>query len=229
MTDLETRNPEPRLDNQAPELFGQTPSQTVGPFFHYGLPWKGGADLVGKSDMGARPDLFPEAHYVLNLSSPSGVPQGEVIDLRGRVIDGKGEAVPDAMLEIWQANAAGRYASLADRREDIPRDPHFIGFGRAATGADGEWHFRTIRPGRVPGPDGALQAPHIALSVLGRGLLKRLATRIYFADCAENNADQILMSIPAGRRGTLIAQRRGNDWWLDIVLQGSGETVFFAL
>jgi protocatechuate 3,4-dioxygenase alpha subunit len=229
MTHLETRSPKPRLDNQAPELFGQTPSQTVGPFFHYGLPWKGGADLVGKSDMGARPELFPESHYVLNLSSPSGIPQGEVIDLRGRVIDGKGDAVPDAMLEIWQANAAGRYASVADRREHIPCDPHFIGFGRAATTDDGEWHFRTIRPGRVPGPDGALQAPHIALSVLGRGLLKRLATRIYFADCAENEADPILMSVPAERRGTLIAQRRGKEWWRDIVLQGPGETVFFAL
>jgi protocatechuate 3,4-dioxygenase alpha subunit len=229
MTDLKTRNPKPRLDNQAPELFGQTPSQTVGPFFHYGLPWKGGADLVGKSDMGARPELFPESHYVLNLSSPSGVPRGEVIDLRGRVLDGKGEAVPDAMLEIWQANAAGRYASLVDGREDIPLDPHFIGFGRAATSAGGEWHFRTIRPGRVPGPDGALQAPHIGLSVFGRGLLKRLATRIYFADCAENDADAVLGRVPVGRRGTLIAQRRDREWWLDIVLQGPGETVFFAL
>lgn len=229
MTDLETRSPEPRLDNQAPELFGQTPSQTVGPFFHYGLPWKGGADLVGKSDMGARPDLFPETHYVLNLSSPSGIPRGEVIDLRGRVLDGKGEPLPDAMLEIWQANAAGRYASLADQREDIPHDPHFIGFGRSATTAEGEWHFRTVRPGRVPGPDGALQAPHIALSVFGRGLLKRLATRIYFADGIENGEDPILMRVPAERRGTLIAQRRGQTWWLDIVLQGPRETVFFAL
>ncbi|HEY3850247.1 MAG TPA: protocatechuate 3,4-dioxygenase subunit alpha [Steroidobacteraceae bacterium] len=229
MTDLETRNPKPRLDNQAPELFGQTPSQTVGPFFHYGLPWKGGADLIGKSDMGARPDLFPDSHYVLNLSSPSGVPRGEAIDLRGRVLDGRGEAVPDAMLEIWQANAAGRYASPADRRDGIPLDPHFIGFGRAATGADGGFHFRTIRPGRVPGPDGILQAPHIALSVLGRGLLKRLATRVYFADCTENDTDPILISVPAERRATLIAQRRGSDWWLDIVLQGAGETVFFAL
>ena len=229
MTDLEIRNPKPRLDNQAPELFGQTPSQTVGPFFHYGLPWKGGADLIGKSDMGARPDLFPVSHYVLNQSSPSGVPRGEAIDLRGRVLDGRGEAVPDAMLEIWQANAAGRYASLADRRDSIPLDPHFIGFGRAATGADGGFHFRTIRPGRVPGPDGTLQAPHIALSVLGRGLLKRLATRIYFADCAENDADPVLISVPTERRATLIAQRRGGDWWLDIVLQGPGETVFFAL
>ena len=207
MTGLETRTPKPRLDNQSPELFGQTPSQTVGPFFHYGLPWKGGADLVGKSDMGA----------------------GEVIDLRGRVLDGQGEALPDAMLEIWQANAAGRYASLADRRDDIPLDPHFIGFGRAATAAAGEFHFRTIRPGRVPGPDGALQAPHIALSVFGRGLLKRLVTRIYFSDCVENDADPILRCVPAWRRGTLIAQRRGSDWWLDIVLQGPGETVFFAL
>jgi protocatechuate 3,4-dioxygenase, alpha subunit len=229
MTGLETRTPKPRLDNQSPELFGQTPSQTVGPFFHYGLPWKGGADLVGQSDMGARPELFPERHYVLNLSSPRGVPQGEVIDLRGRVLDGQGEALPDAMLEIWQANAAGRYASLADRRDDIPLDPHFIGFGRAATGAGGEFHFRTIRPGRVPGPDGALQAPHIALSVFGRGLLKRLVTRIYFSDCVENDADPILRCVPAWRRGTLIAQRRGSDWWLDIVLQGPGETVFFAL
>jgi protocatechuate 3,4-dioxygenase, alpha subunit len=210
MTGLETRTPKPRLDNQSPELFGQTPSQTVGPFFHYGLPWKGGADLVGKSDMGARPE-------------------GEVIDLRGRVLDGQGEALPDAMLEIWQANAAGRYASLADRRDDIPLDPHFIGFGRAATAATGEFHFRTIRPGRVPGPDGALQAPHIALSVFGRGLLKRLVTRLYFSDCVENDADPILRCVPAWRRGTLIAQRRGSDWWLDIVLQGPGETVFFAL
>jgi protocatechuate 3,4-dioxygenase alpha subunit len=179
--------------------------------------------------MGARPDLFPESHYVLNLSSPSGVPQGEAIDLRGRVLDGRGEAVPDAMLELWQANAAGRYASPVDRRDEVPLDPHFIGFGRAATGADGEFHFRTIRPGRVPGADGGLQAPHIALSVFGRGLLKRLATRVYFADCAENAADPILMSVPPERRSTLIAQRRGNDWWFDIVLQGTGETVFFAL
>jgi protocatechuate 3,4-dioxygenase alpha subunit len=229
MSDLEARIPEPRLDNQSPELFGQTPSQTVGPFFHYGLPWKGGADLVGKSDMGARPDLFPASHYVLNRSSPSGVPRGEVIDLHGRVLDGQGEAVPDAMLEIWQANAAGRYASPADRRDDIPLDPHFIGFGRAATGAHGEFHIRTIRPGRVPGPDGSPQAPHIALSVFGRGLLKRLATRIYFADSTENDADPILSCVPAERRATLIAQRRGNDWWFDIVLQGPGETVFFAL
>lgn len=212
MNELEGRNPKPRLDNQAPELFGQTPSQTLGPFFHDCLPWKGGADLVGTSDMGARP-----------------VPQGEVIDLHGRVLDGHGEAVADAMLEIWQANAAGRYASRADRREDGLIDPHFIGFGRAATGAGGEFHFRTIRPGRVPGPKGTLQAPHIALSVFGRGLLKRLATRIYFADCNDNADDPVLISVPADRRTALIARRRGANWWFDVVLQGPGETVFFAL
>jgi protocatechuate 3,4-dioxygenase alpha subunit len=213
MTDLEKRGPELRLDNQSPELFGQTPSQTVGPFFHHSLTWKGGADLVGEPDPCA----------------PSGPPRGEVIDLRGRVLDGQGAAVPDAMLEIWQANAAGRYASLADRRDGIPLDPHFIGFGRTATGADGEFQFRTIRPGRVPAPDGSLQAPHIALSVFGRGILKRLVTRVYFADSVENDADSILASVPAHRRATLIAQRHGNGWWLDIVLQGPGETVFFAL
>jgi protocatechuate 3,4-dioxygenase, alpha subunit len=213
MSSLRRRGPEPRLDNQSPELFGQTPSQTVGPFFHHSLPWEGGADLVGK----------------LDPSAPSGVPCGEVIDLRGRVLDGRGAAVPDAMLEIWQANAAGRYASLADRRDDIPLDPLFIGFGRTATGTDGEFQFRTVRPGCVPAPDGSLQAPHIALSVFGRGLLKRLVTRIYFADSIGNDADPILASVPAQRRATLIAQRHDNGWRLDIVLQGPGETVFFAL
>lgn len=229
MNELQARNPEPRLDNQASELFGQTPSQTLGPFFHYCLPWKGGADLVGTSDLGARPDLFPESHDVLNRCAPSGVPRGEVIDLHGRVLDGNGGAVSDAMLEIWQANAAGRYASRADGREDVLIDPHFIGFGRAATGAGGEFHFRTIRPGRVPGSEGTLQAPHIALAVFGRGLLKRLATRVYFADCNDNADDPVLISVPADRRTTLIARRRGADWWFDVVLQGPGETVFFAL
>jgi protocatechuate 3,4-dioxygenase alpha subunit len=211
MTSLETLTPAQRLDNQAPDLFGQTPSQTVGPFFHSGLPWKGGANLVH------------------GPSLPGGAPQGEVIELGGRVIDGNGSPVPDALLEIWQANAAGRYASAADAREENLLDPQFIGFGRAATSKDGEWRFRTIRPGRVPGRDGALQAPHIALSVLGRGLLKRLATRIYFADCLDNALDAVLGRVPAERRGTLIAQPHNGGWRLDIVLQGPRETVFFAL
>ena len=228
--DLESRATAPRQDNRDPALFGQTPSQTVGPFFHYGLSWKGGADLVGGSEMGARPDLVPAEHYVLNISTPTGTPQGEVITVAGRVLDGKGEPVPDALIEIWQANAAGRYASPDDTRNDLPLDPHFIGFGRAATGADGVYRFRTVRPGRVPGPGNSLQAPHLAVSVLGRGLLKRLATRLYFADGEGNDVDPVLGAVPAARRGTLIAQRRDDGvWWFDIILSGEGETAFFEL
>jgi protocatechuate 3,4-dioxygenase, alpha subunit len=227
--DLETRNAAPRQDNLDPAIFGQTPSQTVGPFFHYGLPWKGGADLVGKSDAGARPELFPEAHYVLNLSSPTGTPEGEVIEITGCVYDAKGAIVPDAMIEIWQANAAGRYASLDDTREEVALDPHFIGFGRASTSAEGIYRFRTVRPGRVPGPGNSLQAPHIAVSVFARGVLKRLATRIYFSDGEGNDVDPVLNVVPAARRATLIAERRDAGWWLDIRLGGENETVFFDL
>lgn len=227
--DLETRNAAPRADNLDPVLFGQTPSQTVGPFFHYGLPWKGGADLVGRSDMGARPDLFPEEHYVLNLSSPSGTPAGEVIEVAGCVYDASGAVVPDAMIELWQANAAGRYASLDDNRDEVPIDPHFIGFGRASTSAEGVFRFRTVRPGRVPGPGNGLQAPHLALSVFARGVLKRLATRLYFADGEGNEEDPILALVPEERRRTLIAQQRDGVWWLDIRLAGEDETVFFDL
>ncbi|WP_288338631.1 protocatechuate 3,4-dioxygenase subunit alpha [uncultured Sphingomonas sp.] len=224
------RRPEARPDNQDPALFGQTPSQTVGPFFHYGLPWKGGADLVGRSDMGARPELMPEAHYVLNLSSPSGTPGGEVIELTGRVLDGQGAAVPDAMIEIWQANAAGRYRSMDDARDDVPLDPHFVGFGRAATDEDGRYRFRTIMPGRVPGPGNGLQAPHLAVSIFARGLLKRLATRIYFDGAEGNDTDPVLGCVPADRRATLIARRdAAGVWSLDIVLQGAHETAMFDL
>jgi protocatechuate 3,4-dioxygenase alpha subunit len=229
-TDLETRNAAPRQDNQDPSLFGQTPSQTVGPFFHYGLPWKGGADLVGKSDMGARPELFPEEHYVLNLSSPSGTPQGEVIEVAGCIRDGNGDPITDAMVEIWQANAAGRYRSTDDTRAEVPMDPHFVGFGRASSDNAGIYRFRTVMPGRVPGPGNSLQAPHVAVSVFGRGLLKRLATRLYFQDAPGNDADPVLAVVPEGRRETLIAKRQEDGvWWLDIVVQGDGETVFFDI
>jgi protocatechuate 3,4-dioxygenase alpha subunit len=230
MTDLGTRQPAPRQDNRDPALFGQTPSQTVGPFFHYGLPWKGGADLVGPSEMGARPDLFAEEHWLLNLSSPSGTPAGEVIEIAGRVLDAEGAQVVDAMIEIWQANAYGRYHALDDDRADVPIDPHFIGFGRAAVDAEGVYRFRTILPGRVPGPGNSLQAPHIALSVFGRGVIKRLATRLYFDGAVGNDEDPVLACIPTERRGTLIAQRHGEGpWWLDLRLAGADETVFFDL
>lgn len=220
-------NPAPRQDNQDPALFGQTPSQTVGPFFHYGLPWKGGADLVGQSDMGARPELFPEEHYVLNLSPPRGAVAGETITLEGVVYDADGKPVPDAMIEIWQANAAGRYASPGDDRVNLPLDEGFIGFGRAATDENGLYRFKTVRPGSVPGPSNSAQAPHIAVGVFGRGVIKRLVTRIYFEDAAENASDPILALVPAERRDTLVARKIDDAWRFDIVLQGERETVFF--
>ena len=226
-------NPAPRLDNQDPGLFGQTPSQTVGPFFHYGLPWKGGADLVGQSDMGARPELFPEDHDVLNLAPPKGPVTGEVIILEGVIRDADGKPAPDAMIEIWQANAAGRYASPDDDRNDIPLDEGFIGFGRASTSEEGLYRFKTVLPGPVPGPGNSQQAPHIAVSVFGRGIIKRLATRAYFAGQATNDADPILALVPAERRDTLIARKTsgedGHAWRFDIVLQGERETVFFDI
>jgi protocatechuate 3,4-dioxygenase alpha subunit len=216
-------------DNQSPELFGQTPSQTVGPFFHYALPWKGAADLVGQSALGARTELFPAGHDVLNVSAPRGAVAGEVIEVRGRVFDGDGAPVSDALIEIWQANAAGRYASPDDPRTDLPLDEGFIGFGRAATLDDGSYCFRTIRPGPVPGPGNTLQAPHMALGVLGRGLTRRLVTRLYLANGAGLEADPILALVPAERRSTLIAETSAgsNLYRFDIVLQGAGETVFF--
>jgi protocatechuate 3,4-dioxygenase alpha subunit len=222
-------NPAPRQDNQDPALFGQTPSQTVGPFFHYGLPWKGGADLVGQSDMGARPELFPEDHYVLNLAPPKGPVSGEVITLEGVVYDANGAPVPDAMIEIWQANAAGRYASPDDDRTEIPLDEGFIGFGRASTSDEGLYRFKTLLPGGTPGPGNSLQAPHIAISVFGRGIIKRLATRVYFEGQAANEADPILALVPTERRETLVAKKVGGAWRFDIVLQGERETVFFDL
>ncbi|MDR6113035.1 MULTISPECIES: protocatechuate 3,4-dioxygenase subunit alpha [unclassified Sphingomonas] len=222
--------PQARADNQDPALFGQTPSQTVGPFFHYGLPWRGGADLVGRSDMGARPELMPEAHYVLNLSSPTGTPEGQVIEVTGRVLDGQGAVVPDAMVEIWQANAAGRYRSLDDTRQEVPIDPHFVGFGRSATDEEGRFRFRTIMPGRVPGPANGLQAPHLAVSIFARGLLRRLATRIYFDGADGNDTDPVLACVPPERRATLIAvQGAPGVWSLDPLLQGERETVMFDL
>lgn len=210
---------------------GQTPWQTLGPFFHYALPWRGGADLVGGSDIGARTDLVPAGHFLLRGPAARGPIAGELIEVVGTVYDGDGAPVPDALLELWQANAAGRYASPADDRSEIALDADFGGFGRAATGADGAFRFRTIRPGRVPGPGNALQAPHAALSVMGRGILKRLVTRIYFEDGEGNDDDPVLALVPPGRRGALIARRDGPNgaYRFDIRLQGAGETVFFDI
>ena len=217
-------------DNLAAELFGQTPSQTVGPFFHYALPWKGGADLVGQSDLGARTDLFPPEHDLLNASSPNGTVKGDRIEIRGTILDGAGHPVPDAMLEIWQANAAGRYRSADDDRDHLPLDEGFVGFGRSSTGEQGDYRFRTVLPGRVPGPGNSLQAPHIAVSVMGRGLLKRLVTRIYFENSEGLDDDPILNLVPVERRATLIATLENPQTYrFDIRLQGAAETVFFDI
>jgi protocatechuate 3,4-dioxygenase alpha subunit len=185
---------------------GQSPSQTVGPFFHDALSWPGAEALV-------RPET-----------------QGERVAIVGRVLDGDGLPVPDALIEIWQANAAGRYAHPEDAQEK-PLDPAFQGFGRCASGPDGAFRFSTIRPGRVPGRGNSLQAPHINVGLFARGLLRRLTTRIYFEDAAENADDPVLalVSDPV-RRATLLARRVGGDgavYRFDIVLQGDNETVFF--
>ena len=208
------------MDNQSKELFGQTPWQTVGPFFHYGLPWKGGADLTGSSELGARPDLFAPEHYLLRAPLPRGPVEGVGIEIVGRVLDGDRQPVPDAMVEIWQADSQGRYYAPGG-------SVNFVGFGRSATSENGEYRFRTILPGRVPGPGNSLQAPHIAVSVLARGLLKRLVTRIYFPDGEGLDTDPILELVPADRRDTLIAHKQAGTYRFDIILQGAGETVFF--
>ena len=208
------------MDNQSRELFGQTPWQTVGPFFHYGLPWKGGADLTGMSELGARADLFAPEHYLLRSPSPRGPVEGRGIEIFGAVRDGDGKPVPDALVEIWQANSRGHYYAPGG-------DQNFIGFGRAATGNDGDYRFRTILPGRVPGPGNSLQASHIAVGVMARGLLKRLVTRLYFADGEGLDSDPILELVPPARRDTLLARKEPGGYRFDIVLQGAGETVFF--
>jgi protocatechuate 3,4-dioxygenase alpha subunit len=183
-----------------------TPSQTAGPFFGFALPYASGQTLVA-------PDT-----------------RGERIAIHGIVRDADGFGVSDALIEIWQANATGRYAHADDDRSEIALDPAFIGFGRCPTDLEGRYRFTTIRPGRVPGPDGAAQAPHVTVSVFARGLLKRLATRIYFSDETVNEDDAILAMVDPARRSTLIASREGAEpsYRFDIVLQGDGETVFFA-
>lgn len=193
-----------------PDKLIATPSQTVGPFFHLALDRALWADLTKDN------------------------PKGERIVVEGRVTDGDGVPVADACLEVWQANAAGRYAHPDDTRTDKPLDPHFRGFGRASTDAGGNFRIATIRPGPVPGRGNALQAPHIAVALFARGLLKALYTRIYFAGESLNETDPVLLSIEnPTRRRTLFAARQNEAgspiWHFDIVMQGEAETVFFEL
>src|SRR3954451_13954650 len=194
-----------------------TPSQTVGPFFHLGMTRPEWADLT--------------------VGNPNSPPRGERIAIEGRVLDGDGAPVPDAVLEVWQANAAGRYNHKDDPRgsaDDAPLDPGFRGFGRVATGADGEFRLVTIKPGPVPGHGNAWQAPHINIALFARGLLRHLYTRIYFADDPRNEADPLLSSIDDEKvRGTLLARRAEDSepsvYRFNIVLQGETETAFLDI
>ncbi len=180
-----------------------TPFQTVGPFFDFGL-------------------IIPGGETIAQPSTP-----GRHITVAGTIRDGAGEPLPDALVEIWQANAAGKYRHPADAQETAI-DHSFGGFGRIPTGDDGRFAFTTVMPGRVPGPDGALQAPHLVVGVLARGVLTRLVTRMYFEDDPANREDTVLALVPDGRRATLIARLdRPDRYRFDIVLQGQGETVFF--
>ncbi len=181
-----------------------TPSQTVGPFFHFSLPYEGGEQLVASGD--------PDAVRIV-----------------GAIIDGEDMPVSDAMVEIWQANRAGRYAHPEDRRDDLPLKEGFTGFGRCPTDSEGRYEFVTVKPGIVPGPDGRPQAPHINVAIFARGLLKQLITRIYFPDEEEANAaDPILTSIEDPEvRSTVIARQLDGALGFDIYLQGDRQTAFF--
>jgi protocatechuate 3,4-dioxygenase, alpha subunit len=184
-----------------------TPGQTVGPFFALGLDRPEWSDLTRNN------------------------PDGQRIVIEGQVRDGDGAPVPDALLELWQANAAGRYDSPEDTQTDKKLDPNFLGYGRVATDPEGRFKITTIKPGPVPGRGNALQAPHINVAFFARGLLKQLYTRIYFSDAAANASDPLLSLIEDGAvRETLIA-RRGDDntYRFDIVLQGRDETAFLDL
>lgn len=189
-----------------------TPSATVGPYFLYGLvpSYYGGSDLVTN-----------------NLVTPDVT--GERIRIEGRVLDGDGAPIPDALIEIWQADGSGRYAHPNDTRA-LPNSA-FKGFGRASTNDEGRYFFETIKPGAVPGPDGKMQAPHIAVNFFARGVLKQMVTRIYFADESATASDAILALVPADRRHTLIATRENSSgnvaYRFDFRLQGEDETVFF--
>jgi protocatechuate 3,4-dioxygenase alpha subunit len=190
-----------------------TPSQTVGPFFAYGLTSNGQYDWN---------DAFTN-----NLVTPDA--SGERIRIEGQVFDGDGAVVPDCMIEIWQADAQGRFADPQDKRA-LP-NAAFKGFGRCGTNPKGEFAFDTIKPGAVPGPDGKPQAPHILVAVFARGMLVQNYTRIYFDDEAANADDPVLALVPAERRATLIACRSQGGgpatYRFDLRLQGDDETVFF--
>ena len=185
-------------------LLGLAASQTVGPFFQIGF----------------------EALYQNDLTVPG--LKGRLVTIRGRVFDSDKLPVPDAVIEIWQANSFGRYVHPEDQ-QDKPLDSGFTGFGRCPTDAEGRFGFRTVKPGPVPSSTETPQAPHINVSIFMRGLLDRLVTRIYFIDEDSNRTDEILNLIDPARRPTLLARPipgESDAYFWNIVLQGPDETVF---
>lgn len=185
-----------------------TGSQTVGPFFKIGLAWLYRTDIGGEARSAER------------------------VQIRGKVYDGDGVPVPDAVVEIWQADTQGRYATGPEGQAIA--DAEFMGFGRIPTDAQGGFELRTVKPGRVEHPSGQLQAPHLSVIVFMRGLLKPVHTRLYFPDEPSNASDPVLAAVPEARRSTLIARKgaAGNrnenvlEW--DVRLQGDHETVCFS-
>jgi protocatechuate 3,4-dioxygenase, alpha subunit len=183
-----------------------TASQTVGPYFSIGLAYRNSTSLCAESAA------------------------GEHIEVSGQVFDGAGHPVPDAQLELWQADSEGHYAGF-DPDSAVESSKDFIGFARVPTDAQGGFQFHSIRPGSVIAPDGTVQAPHIVVLLSMRGLLKHLFTRIYFANDSLNSADPVLSAVPEARRQTLLAQPKDGQpqqYRWDIRLQGDDETVFFA-
>ena len=186
-----------------PLRLGTTPSATVGPYLAIGLTWPDGAWAAAEGTQGG-------------------------IWIRGRVFDGAGDLVPDAMVETWQADPDGRFPSPEDPR-GAATYPGFRGYARSQT-STGEFAIFTLKPGRVPDGEGGLQAPHVDVSVFARGLLDRVVTRIYFADEAAANAeDVVLRGLTEEQRRTLVAEPTDDGYRLDIHLQGERETVFFAV
>jgi len=187
-----------------------TSSQTVGPFF--------------------APALLREDARRNVLTRPETI--GERIRIEGYVLDGDGVPVPDAMVEIWQANAHGRYNHPSDLGP-APLDASFLGFGRSGTAEDGSYWFETVKPGSVPFDGERMQAPHICVTVFSRGLLNHIVTRLYFEDEPANSSDPVLQCVPGERRATLLARREPVGavelYRFDIILQGARETAFFNL
>ncbi|MEU7529522.1 protocatechuate 3,4-dioxygenase subunit alpha [Saccharothrix sp. NPDC042600] len=178
-----------------------TPAQTVGPFFAIGLPWEDGPFVV-----------------------PEGTPGAFRVE--GSVLDGRGDPVPDAVVETWQADPDGRFDHPDDPRGAV-RWKDFRGFGRCATDADGRYGVLTVKPGPLPTGDGGWEAPHLNVSLFCRGVLVRLVTRIYFPDEEANAHDPVLTALDPAARATLVAAATPFGYHFDIRLQGEHETVFF--